>query len=83
MVLVASLHLFGTNQTDKYKNSLKRTFALIDDIPTIDTVVPGNSELRRFIHQAHVIYYQIAGEDVLITRILHSRQQTDGWSNEE
>ena len=63
--------LFGEDQSTRYRDQLKRHFALLAQnpklYPAVDHIRPG---YRRSVCGAHAIYYRIRLKDVLIVRIL-------------
>jgi len=70
-----SLREFGRAQADRYFLALIDCFEMIAGNPRIgadrSTLKPG---YRRFVHEAHVIYYRVRERDVLILRVLGARQ---------
>ncbi len=65
---------FGLNQTELYYSSLKNCFDLLDKNPQMGSEATDiKSGYHRFLHQSHVIFYQISDEGIFIVRILHKR----------
>jgi toxin ParE1/3/4 len=68
-----SIERFGIEQARKYRDDLKTCFGQLADNPAIgkgaEMLVRG---LRRFEHQAHVVFYMSETESILIVRVLHS-----------
>ena len=66
---------FGTDQEVHYHASFKGLFARIGDNPLIGQMRPEiDDQTRSFVHQSHIVYYEIHDNFVLILRILHGRQ---------
>lgn len=66
---------FGERQTDKYCHDLLSTFALLAERPQIGRAAGYlAAALRSYPFQAHIIYYRITGDGILIVRILHGAQ---------
>ncbi len=68
---------FGVEQSDRYREELKRRFALIAEkpllYPTVNYIREG---YRRSVCGAHSIYYTIDGANVKIVRLL-KRQDSE------
>lgn len=62
---------FGVTQSNKYRDQLKRRFALIATQPLFFPEVNHIHEgYRRSVCGSHSIYYKIEGDVILIVRIL-------------
>ena len=72
-----TLRTWGEAQADRYRTGLN-TF-LADMVVLADSGFQGRAveglpvNIRRMKYRAHFIFYQIAGEDLLVVRILHER----------
>ena len=66
---------FGMPQAEKYQNGFDRAFGRLAQTPLLgsnqDHILPN---LRRFVHEAHSIYYEIRATEIVIVRILGSGQ---------
>lgn len=69
------LERFGTRQTEKYLSKLEALFAYIADFPESTRL---RAELEPPVHaypsDAHVIMYEVAGDEVVILRIRSARE---------
>ncbi|MGI9302301.1 MAG: type II toxin-antitoxin system RelE/ParE family toxin [Gammaproteobacteria bacterium] len=62
---------FGIEQARVYKDGLTRAFQLLAENPLIGSDQGHiRSNVRRFVHKSHAIYYRLDGDDVLVLRIL-------------
>jgi len=66
---------FGIEQAEQYHEGLMRCFAFLAEN---SLVARERAELRPpvrvFFHEAHAIVYVLQGDDILIIRVLHGRQ---------
>lgn len=66
---------FGVTQGDAYAAGLKRIFTFLSDFPR---AARERTELSRSVrahpYKAHIIVYEIVGEDIVVIRIRHSRE---------
>ncbi|WP_132999256.1 type II toxin-antitoxin system RelE/ParE family toxin [Luteimonas arsenica] len=72
---------WGVRQRNAYLKEVDRIFHALAKNPAMgtacDEILQG---YRRLPHGAHVIYYrQIAGQDVLIVRILHGAMDAEAY----
>ena len=70
-----SLIHFGLEQGDKYFLSLHETFLLLSEQPQLGRKF---HEYRRHEHARHVIVYKTETDGVLIIKMLHEQETTDG-----
>lgn len=62
---------FGISQSDRYRDKLKKRFAVIADTPLLYPAVDHIREgYRRSVCGVHSIYYRIDNEGVEIMRVL-------------
>ena len=65
---------FGIKQARVYRDSLKSCFRHLANNPDMgrkaEQLAPG---LRRFEHQAHIVFYKVDGGELYVVRVLHSR----------
>jgi toxin ParE1/3/4 len=65
---------FGFAQALKYQLALESRFELLAQFPRIGMpsydLLPG---LYRFPYQAHMIFYTMAADSILIVRVLHAK----------
>jgi toxin ParE1/3/4 len=62
---------FGITQSDRYRDKLKKRFAVIADTPLLYPAVDHIREgYRRSVCGVHSIYYRIDNEGVEIMRVL-------------
>lgn len=74
---------FGEYQANRYHSSLFRTFALLADMPTIGRHSERQSgNERRFVHNAHVIYYRVTDAGIVIETIIYGPLITDIWGED-
>jgi toxin ParE1/3/4 len=63
---------FGLEQSRRYRDGLQSCFEALAENPQIGRAVPElGAGLRRFPHQAHVVFYRPQEGGVLIARVLH------------
>ena len=71
-ILEDSYQEFGEEIAFEYLLSLKDTFLMLSEQPTIgrkiDTI---RKDYHRHEHKKHTIFYKILGSDILIVRVLH------------
>ncbi|WP_439546249.1 type II toxin-antitoxin system RelE/ParE family toxin [Sandarakinorhabdus sp.] len=66
---------WGTEQAATYVASFADCFALLADFPLIGTARPDvEPSLRSTPHGSHIVYFSSDARQVVIERILHSRQ---------
>ena len=62
---------FGVSQTETYQNGFDRAFGRLAQTPRLgsnqDHILPN---LRRYVHEAHTIYYALRTTEIVIIRIL-------------
>ena len=79
-LIVQGLDRFGPGQVADYLDGLDMTFSSIGDYPELGK---ARSEFRlpyrTFAYHAHIIFYRIDDDGVLITRIRHGRED---WLDE-
>jgi toxin ParE1/3/4 len=74
---------FGEYQAHRYQASLYRTFALLADMPTIGRRSErGNRGELRFVHNAHVIYYRIEDDRIVIVALVYGPMIKDIWGED-
>lgn len=73
-IFFSGIELFGLPQALKYRDSLKRCFALLAQNPRMGRRSPTiRAGLRRHEHGSHVILYKDQKHGVLIVAIVHGR----------
>ncbi len=66
---------FGSEQAAQYHASLEALFASLGRRPQMGRTRQDIDErTRSFVHQSHVVFYEIEDDMVLILRVLHGRQ---------
>lgn len=74
-IYVLGAEQFGVPQSERYVSELFGTFELLADNPQMarerQELTPP---MRLHPHQAHLIAYTIREDDIVIVRVLHSRQ---------
>lgn len=80
LIIVQGLETFGPIQVADYLDGLEAVFASICEHPELGR---ARSEFRlpyrTYPYQAHIIFYRIDNDGVLITRIRHGRED---WLSE-
>ena len=65
---------FGVEQARVYRDSLKSCFRRLANNSEMgrraEQLAPG---LRRFEHQAHIVFYTVDDGELYVVRVLHSR----------
>lgn len=65
---------FGIEQARNYRDGLKNCFETLAENPQLGRSADGLApNLRRYEHQAHVVFYLPEDSGILIVRILHQR----------
>lgn len=71
---------FGARQADAYTDALDSTFRLLFSSPLMGTECPQlATEIRRFNHQRHAIFYRHREHDIFVIRILHQQMESDRY----
>lgn len=74
-IFVTGVQTFGVGPAEGYLDGLRRAFELLSRFPSL---ARERSEVdppvRIYPYAAHVIVYEIAGEDVVILRVRHGRE---------
>lgn len=74
---------WGEDQRSAYWRQLRSTIGTLTETPflgrTRDDLLPG---MRSYPAGSHLLYYLEAGNELVVVRILHSRQDPsrEGWS---
>jgi len=67
---------FGVSVAAEYTRGFNATFALLQQYPLAGRLRPELREGTRCKpHRRHLIFYRVAGDGVLIQRILHHAQE--------
>lgn len=73
-ILDRSIIEFGVIRTERYFDSLSRCLDLLGENPQLGTSADEmRPDYRRFVHQAHVIFYRPAASGIRVVRVLHKR----------
>jgi toxin ParE1/3/4 len=72
-IFLYSAKNFGQSKADFYYEKLNNCFQIIVENPRIGRLSTGSSEIRRFEHQKHVIFYSENEQGIYIIRIIHRR----------
>jgi toxin ParE1/3/4 len=79
-----TLNTRGEDQTGQYIGALEACCQQLAENPELgracDHVWPG---LRRMEHGRHVLFYRIAAEGIVVSRILHQRMLPERRNNDE
>jgi len=73
-----SISDFGLAQTQIHMGGLDYLFELLGESPKIGTVWKGNT--RRHPYRAHVVFYRVRKNDILILRIRSAKQNIPNTS---
>ena len=74
-----SVGKFGIKVAEAYLAGLRALFDRIVDYPAAGRVYPGvTPEMRVMVFRQHRVFYQVAGDLILIVRVLHSRRDARG-----
>ncbi|MCB4859593.1 type II toxin-antitoxin system RelE/ParE family toxin [Sphingobium sp. PNB] len=66
---------FGVEQAITYRDGLIRTFEFLAEFPRVARERPELRQRSRvYPYQSHLIFYRFDGDDILIQRIRHSRE---------
>lgn len=74
---------WGREQRSAYRRSIRDATSTLASSPSLgrprDDLLPG---MRSYPAGSHLLYYQDADDDLVVVRILHSRQDPSGedWS---
>ncbi|MDE0064313.1 MAG: type II toxin-antitoxin system RelE/ParE family toxin [Gammaproteobacteria bacterium] len=65
---------FGVEQARVYRDSLKSCFQRLANNPEMGRKAEQLARgLRRFEHQAHIVFYTVDDNEIYVVRVLHSR----------
>jgi toxin ParE1/3/4 len=71
---------FGLAQAEKYHSGLERIFAFLAANPRAARERGEFSPpVRLHPFGVHIVVYRIVGEDILVVRVLHGRQDWENW----
>ena len=74
---------FGVAQADVYHAGLERAFLFLADYPRAARLrVEISPPVRAFPYKAHLIVYDILGDDILILRVRHAREDWQHTTSE-
>ena len=77
-IFVEGVRKFGVGQAEGYLDGLRRAFELLARFPSL---ARERSEIdppvRVYPYAAHIIIYELAGDDIVILRVRHGREE---WS---
>ena len=74
-IYVFGAERFGVQQSEQYLEGLFQTFDLLAENPHLARERRElNPPMRLHPYGAHMIVYTIKGDDILIVRVLHGRQ---------
>lgn len=74
-IYVFGAERFGVQQSEQYLDGLFQTFDLLAENPYLARERRElNPPMRLHPYGAHMIVYAITGDDILIVRVLHGRQ---------
>lgn len=67
-----TIYKFGISQARKYRNGLLEVFGRLAVNPGLGRpfVVQGQTGLKRFRYESHVVFYKETGTGILIVRVL-------------
>lgn len=81
-IYAEGVHQFGLAQADRYHDAIFDLFELFSESPRMARErVELSPPVRVHPFKAHVIIYQIEGDDILIIRVRHGRE--DWLSNSD
>jgi toxin ParE1/3/4 len=76
------LHKWGQNQSSTYLEKLKDMLWLLTEQPHIGVERPDIlSEMRSFVVEGHVVFYQLQSNHIEVIRVLHARQDPNNHIN--
>jgi toxin ParE1/3/4 len=74
-VIFQSIDLFGVTQAIRYREQLRYRFQLLAENPRLGRLAPrAGKDVRRHEHAAHVIFYRVTENGVLILGVVHARR---------
>ncbi len=66
-----TIERFGLNQAALYREGILGAIDLLAENPLLGTAQESIMiNARRFVHQSHVIYYEVALKEIVVLRIL-------------
>lgn len=69
---------FGLNQAEIYSQSFAAAFDTLARFPLAGGLLEGLRPPSRYLtHNAHVIFYDVRDDEILILRVLHGRMLPD------
>lgn len=79
-ILIEGVFQFGDVQALKYQDSFKHTFELLAYLPKLGRKSErGIRNEHRFPHGAHIIYYLIEADEIIITTLIKGSTIKDIW----
>ena len=73
-----TIEQFGIKQARRYRDGFERAFKMISDHPLSGrSAVQLVADMRRYEHESHIIFYRVAGFDILVVRVLHRRMNVE------
>lgn len=77
-IFVTGVKTFGAGPAEGYVEGLRRAFELLARFPSLARErLEIDPPVRVYPYAAHVIVYEITGDDVVILRVRHGRED---WS---
>lgn len=74
-IYLYSIDNFGENHALEYELGLKRRLAQLLANPRLGVEIPESEmNIRKLVFRAHVIYYSVVGDNLIVRRILDGRQ---------
>ncbi len=73
-ILTWSIGKFGLDRAERYKDDLGRCMQRLADDPRMGRKVKGSDVYLRHSCGQHVIFFLLDRAEVLVVRVLHSRQ---------
>ncbi len=66
---------FGEDQAVQYHKGIEGAFSLIVEHPQLGKERQDvDNSTRSFLHQSHIIYYELRDDYIFILRVLHAQQ---------
>lgn len=73
-----SILQFGAAHADRYLDRLDALFVSLGENPYAVAARPDLPGIRLKRFEAHHVYFTVAGDEVIIVRVLHGRQLAEG-----
>ena len=73
-----TIERFGIKQARRYRDGLEHAFQTLAEDPLRGrSAAHLATEMRRFEHESHIIFYRTLDQGILVARVLHQRMDVE------